>query len=159
MANSGLQQLFEESVSAVTATNSVQLGTVRYENGRRYQYVYNNGTTAISPGYGCIISALTGYSVTISSTTEVKLCFGVVYHNTLTTATYGWVVKDGFVPVQCTASTGLAVGDSLVLGDDGVATRITLITGYTNFPVYTYGYVVQATASGGSGYALVHCFG
>jgi hypothetical protein len=157
----GLRQTFQESVSAVTATKSVDLdlGTIRYEGGRVYQYVYNKGTTAASPGYGMCLSAATGFSVTVSSVTGVDACFGVVYNATLTTNTYGWIVKQGFVPLEAHADSILAVGDFVVLGSAGVcsrkqtaATAVDLITAQPAF-----GQVAQATASGGSAYGYVNC--
>jgi len=152
----GNQDAFFESVSAVTTTNTVELGTRRTEGENDYIYVYNNGASDINPGHGATVSALTGYSVTVSSVTSINPCIGVCMHTTFTTATYGWLVTKGIAVVEATANTGIAVGDALVLGTDGVHTRLTGATGYF-FPAHAY--AVAATASGGSSSAFIHCFG
>lgn len=147
---------FFESVSAVTATNTVDVGTRRYYEGKEYVYVYNNGNSQISVGNGATVSALTGMSVTVSSVTSVSPCVGVCHHATLTTGTYGWLVTKGpGVNLTADADTGLAVADNAVLGTDGVVTRVTGATGY-KAPVFAY--VTDATASGGTGKGVVHCW-
>lgn len=158
----GHQQVFFDSVSNITATKDpgMQLGTLREEGGRTYMYVYNKGATQASPGYGMCLSAGTGYSVTVSSVTGIDACFGVVYHATFTTATYGWIVKRGFVPLEAHADSALAVGDFVVLGSAGVCSRKdTAATGVdllTAQPAFAQ--VAQATGSGGSAYGYCNCF-
>jgi len=152
----GITQLHTESVSNVTATNSVELGTRRTTGNKEYVYVFNAGGEQASPGQGVIVSALSGYSVTVSSLTETTPVFGVVNEATLTTDTYGWVVVRGHCQLKAPTNTGLAVGDNLSPGDDGVHARITAITGYTNFPSI-HGYVTNATASAGTGEGWVNC--
>jgi len=159
MAGSGYKQLNQDSASAVTATRTLgnELGDERIETSphRRYMFVYNDGGSDISPGFGCVlVSGATNYSVTVTSVTSVTPCFGVVRHSTLTTATYGWVLKQGFVQLEADAETGLAVNDRVILGDAGVHTRITGATG-TLTPIH--GIVAQATASAGSGFGYVNC--
>ena len=152
----GYQDIFFEGVSAVTATKTagLNLGTVRFEGGRKYQYVYNAGTTQISTGDGAIITATTGFSVTVSSVTSVTPCFGVCREATITTGTYGWLVKEGYCNVNAAAADSMAVGDNLVLGTDGVHQAVTGATGYmTN----RHGYCVQGTATAGTGYAYISC--
>ncbi len=153
--NYGPQYLFNESVSAVTATPSILLGTHRFEQGDDYVYVYNNGTTQISVGNGCILSGTTGYSVTVSSVTSVDTYFGVCKHTTLTTATYGWGVTRGFVSLKAVANSGLASADYVMAGDNGTfCVPSTVVTGYIgNF----CGKVVQSTASAGIGFGWVNC--
>lgn len=145
--------VFNESVSSVTLTPSVQLGAVRMEAGDQYLYVYNNGGASINVGRGCIISAVTGYSVTVSSLTNVGGFLGVVKHNTIMTASYGWIVTRGFTPVLA-AATAITSGAPLYAGVDGSFTES---TGALTQPAQ--GYCVTATAAGGIGYGYVRCFG
>jgi hypothetical protein len=109
-----------ESVSAVTATNTVEPGTRRTVGNAKYVYVYNNGTTQISVGKAAIVTALSGYSVTVSSLSG-GFAVGFCKHATLTTATYGWLLTQGFVDgvTNAMASTALTAGDSIQLGVDG----------------------------------------
>jgi hypothetical protein len=117
--------------------------------------VYNTGTTQIIPGNGCIVSGVTGYSVTVSSVTSVDTFFGVCKHATLTTGTYGWVVTRGWVPMKAVPNSGLASADYVMAGTDGVFTVPgSVVTGYIgNF----VGKVTQSTASAGLGYGYVNC--
>lgn len=145
------KQIFFESVSAVTATNSVELGTTRQEGEDVYCYVYNAGGEDISQTYGCALSAVTGYSVTVSSLTNVDL-FGHVKNATLTTATYGWVLRRGFAAVEMGANNSAAAGALLCPGADGTyahATQTTLPFGKI------VGKAVEAIASGASGSAYL----
>lgn len=148
------QPAYSEPISAVTATPSVQLGSVRLEASEEYVYVYNNGTTQISVGNGAILSAVSGYSVTVSSVTGVGAFFGVCKHATLTTATYGWLLTKGFSTVTGGGNTAIAAADVLVPAANGgwAAT-----TGALSAVVQ--GQAMIATATGGAGYAYVRCFG
>lgn len=156
-----------ESVSNVTATNSVDLGTVRLVSGEEYVYVYNDGGSQISVGYGAVMSGNTGMSVTVSATTFFNVCIGVVKHATLTTATYGWLLTKGFTNVKMEASNSGIVGTPLYLGLDGtfkgIAAANTASTAFSQitslFGLVPVGVCVQATASAGTGYAFVKCFG
>lgn len=147
---------FTESVSAVTATNTVELGTIREQGGDKYVYVYNNGNSQASPGQCVTISALTGYSVTVSTTTSISPVFGVVKHATMTTGTYGWLLVAGQAPIRAEANTGLAVADAVVAGTDGVNSRKTGATGYF---FQEHGFITQATASAGLAFGWVKGWG
>ena len=145
------------SVSMVTASlgaNDPEVGTVCREGDEEYIFVYNNGTSQISPGYGAIVSGVSGYSVTVSSVTDVDNCVGICRHATLTTGTYGWLVTKGFTQVQMGANNSAAVGDMLILGTDGVAARKTWTTGIAP----AFGKAMAAIASGASGTAFVSVF-
>ncbi len=108
--------LFTESVSAVTATNTVQLGAVRYWNGSMYKYVYNGDTAVAYPGYAVqLASGGSGNTISVSMTTG-DAAFGVVQNATLTTATYGWVMRQGLAMIT-PASGGLSA--SKIIGVTG----------------------------------------
>jgi len=155
-ANNGIQQLFQEGVSNVTATNSVELGTIRWVDNRSYRYAYNDGGEQISPGLGCVlVSGTTGYSVTITSVTDVTPCFGVVFHNTATTSTFFWAVTQGYVPLEADLDEALGVRELVSLGPNGVHTPYSDTTAVKVAP---HGIVAQATASAGSGFGYVNCF-
>jgi hypothetical protein len=89
--------LFLESLSAVTATNTVDLGTVRYDGGNRFVYCYMAADTPDSAvvGYAvALASNNSGYSVSLSMTTG-DMIHGVITKATLTTSCYGWVQVSG----------------------------------------------------------------
>ena len=151
----GYRSISDIGVSHVCATAKAQLGDRQFHLGNEYVYVYNAGNSAISPGFGLTCSAVTGYSVTISSTSGVDLCAGYVKNATAATADYFWALVAGFATVEADADTGLAAADQVVLGADGVSTRVTGATGYKAAP---HGRMMTATASAGSSIALVRCF-
>ena len=150
----GASPVSVESVSAVTATPSVQLGTKRTENGEDYIYLYNNGNTQITVGAGVIISALSGYSVTVSSLTNLGAFVAVNKHATVASAYYFWGMTRGFASVLGTASTALAAGDPIGPGLNGTWSQQ---TGALTMAIQ--GTVLVATGSGGVGMAYVRCFG
>jgi len=158
MAAFGFRDAWPEIISAVTATKDIgiTLGEYRVWENDVYRFAYNDGGEQISPGFGCIIkSGATDYSVTITSISGVTPCFGVVKHATALTATFFWAITRGRVEVEADIDTGIAIFDQLVLGPDGVFTRITGATGYKT-PVIAQ--ALAGTASAGSATAYVNCF-
>lgn len=155
MAIHGVAPVMFGSVSMVTATlgdNDPEVGTTRESGGVRYRFVYNNGTSQISPGYGATVSGLVGYSCTVSTTTGTDFLVGVCRHATLTTGTYGWLATKGFVPVQMGAGDSCAAGGLLTPAVDGAFANKTISTGY---PGILVGKAMSAIASNTSGYALI----
>lgn len=152
MAFSSVGPIAFESVSAVTATNSVELGTRVSVGGNDYVYVYNAGNSQISKGFGATVSGTTGYSVTVSAVTMLDFAVGVCKNATLTTGTYGWLLTRGFSTFVAGASDSFTTGDVLALAVDGVFALKTISTGYVS-PIV--GKAVQGAASGTStGYAF-----
>lgn len=146
MTVSNVGPILFESVSAVTATPSVEVGTVRREGNEEYIYVYNAGNSQANPGYGLTASGVTGYSLTVSTTTMIDHVFAVVKHATLTTGTYGWALTKGFCSAKMPANSGCAAGQLLTVGADGVFAVKSIAT---DAPGGTYGKVMVATASAG----------
>ncbi len=138
---------FFESVSQTTLTASVDLGTRRYENGKEYIYVFNGGGASITSGYGCTVSLLSGYTVTVSSTTQVNHCVGVA-NSTMATSTYGWIQTKGFCKVKLSANNSMALNDPIKLGTDGLFGVNSVATGNIDLQC---GFAIEAVASGGSG--------
>ena len=106
MAFQGISPILEESVSAVTATNSVDLGTRVTVSGNDYIYVYNSGNAQISQGqagflHSASMSAFAAsFVVTVSnaaSQSGSRSIVGVAHNATLTTGTYGWLCVRGVV--------------------------------------------------------------
>jgi len=89
----GTRLLFEESVSAITATPSVALGTRRVEGGNEYIYAYNANTTA-AVGRGVIASINSGYSFSVTAAAG-NVLMGVVQNTEFTAAYYGWLLTRG----------------------------------------------------------------
>jgi hypothetical protein len=148
--------IIQEPVSSVTATNSVELGTRIVIDGRQYCYVYNAGNSQAIPGNGVVVTGVSGYSVTISSITNVDAPVGVVYHATLTTGTYGWVVVAGHTKIKMHANSICTTGDLLSLGADGVFSAGAL-AGTSIVAPYVAGKAVLATVSAGVAEGYVQC--
>jgi hypothetical protein len=155
MAMYGVGPVAFESVSSVTATPSVEAGVVREEGDEKYIYVYNAGNSQIIPGNCAVASAVTGYSVTVSSTTMIDSPIGICKHTTLTTGTYGWLLVRGFGPAKAPANSGLAAGQLLCAGGDGVLAVKSIST---DAPAPVVGKVMVATASAGVADAFYRIF-
>jgi hypothetical protein len=155
MTNYANNQVNFQAVSNVTAS----LGANDPEPGYRvtvgdedYVFVYNAGNSQINPTYGAVMSAVSGYSVTVSSTTSVDFLVGVCKHATLTTGTYGWLVTKGFVQVEMEADNSAAAGEILALAADG---EFALKSNSTGYPTPAVGKTMEAIASAGSGTAYI----
>ena len=147
MAIYGNQQQFFESVSQTTLTPSVDLGTRRVEGGKEYIYVYNGCGASITSGYGVCVSLSSGYTVTVSSVTQVNHCVGVANY-TFATATYGWIQTKGFCQIVLSANNSMAVNDPIKLGTDGKFGVNSVATGTIDLQC---GFSIEAAASGASG--------
>lgn len=136
-------------VTAALSANHPEVGTIMQDGDEVYQWVYNDGGSTIGVGQGCIVSALTGYSVTVSSTTNLDFAIGIVKHVAIPTLNYGWVLKRGFGPCKAPANSGIAAAAMLTLGADGVISDVQAVaTGLTGNRI---GKCMVATASGGTG--------
>lgn len=152
----GVAPVAFESVSAVTATNSVDLGTTRTQGAEEYIYVYNAGAASASPGQYMVMSANSGYSLTVSSVTMYDFPMGFVKHTTIPAASYGWILTKGFLNVLGQSNLSWAISDLLVPGSGG---RVANPTGQVSFIcalVYNpIGQAVSAGATVGAGTGLV----
>lgn len=147
MAFYGANPVGFESVTMTTLTPSVDLGTRRVENGKEYIYVYNGGGASVTSGYGVTVSGFSGFTVTVSSVTQVNHFVGVA-PVTFATAVYGWVQTKGFAQVVMGADSSAAVSDPMRASADGKFAVNSVATGYIDIPC---GFSVQAMASAASG--------
>ena len=152
---------FEESVSAVTADPSVDLGSRRLYKGEEYVYCYNAGGTTIAKTYGVkLITGASGYSVADTALTNVaNICVGVVKHEDLEAADYGWIMTKGFTQVEHAADSA-SVGNYIAIslarsGTFHQAAPLTDAVHVGTFAVCGYGLAVSA-ASGDSFYAMIN---
>ncbi len=151
----GYRNISNIGPSHVCATAKAALGDRMWWKGDEYVYVFNAGGEQIQPGLGCCYSAVSGYSVTVSSVTEVNECAGIVKNATLTTDTYGWIMNKGFVKLELV--NGGTIGDRIMLGTDGA--QITVVGGTaTVAEPRIHGYVLDTVASGASGMCKVSCY-
>lgn len=132
--------------------NDPRVGDIAQVGNDKYRFVYNTGSSTANVGDGVILSGVSGYSVTVSSTTSVDLLVGVVKHAAIATGYYGYVVTNGFSQVNMGANLSAAAGALLILAADGKFTAKTISTGYVG-----QGNVkaMEAIASGASGTAYI----
>jgi hypothetical protein len=146
---------FDSGVSMVTATlgpNDPEVGARTVEGDEEYIFVYNTGGSTINVGNGAVLSAVTGYSVTVSSVTSVDFLVGVCKHSAIATTEYGWLVTKGFTSVEMGGTSGtVAAGGLIELGDDGEFYPVSNTTG--NGPVV--GKAMAAIVSAASGDAFI----
>lgn len=146
-------------VTTALGPNDPEVGTVVREGDEEYIFVYNTGNSEIPPGYGATVSAVTGYSVSVSTTAGVDIPVGVCKHATLTTGAYGFLLKRGFSAFKAPANSAVTVADRLALGADGVWSAVPTVSNVSNTYNSIYGKVVQAnTASAGTGTAFFSIF-
>jgi len=158
MAFEGISPIRFDSISNVTSARGPkdpEIGSrCSYGNGD-YLYVFNAGNSQASPGQLMTVTGTTGYSATVSTTTMIDHVIGVVYHSTLTTGTYGWVLTAGYGPAKAPANSGIAAGQLLTPGGDGVVAVKSIST---DAPGATIGKCVVATASAGVATAFYKIF-
>lgn len=106
-----------ESVSAVTATPSVALGTRRLKNGNEYIYGYNGTNTAAAVGMGVMASANSGFTFAVTTVSGCSL-MGVVQNATIGNGYYGWLLTRGLAR-SITNVSGMTQAMPIVLGDGG----------------------------------------
>lgn len=142
-----ISPVINESVSNVTLTNSVVPGSrLSDSSGNQYIYVYNGGNSQISQGQGCVVSGLSGYTVTVSSTTGADLMIGIARNATINTAAYGWVMVEGFSGFQAAANDSFVTGNLLAVADQGNFAQKTQATGA--FGANVVGKAILSVASG-----------
>ena len=160
--NYGYVNAFMETVSAVTADPSVELGARRIENSNEYVYAYNSGSQDATVGYGVICSGLSAFSMSLSSALGDQI-FGVVQSAAIPTSSYGWLLSRGVCTVVNGTCDGTHVGEGgitggtpVVLGEMGKF--FMLSTGATNstWP-YSCGQALETIVSGSSGKAYINC--
>lgn len=158
MAVYGISPVLFGSVSMVTSSlgpNDPEVGTTRREGDEEYLFVYNTGSSTIGVSYGAVCSGVSGYSVTVSSTTSVDLLMGVCKHVAIPTGSYGWLMTKGFCQVEMEADNSAAAGQLLALAADG---EFALKSNSTGYPTPAVGKTMEAIASGASGTAFIKCF-
>jgi hypothetical protein len=143
------------SVSMVTATlgpNDPKVGDRTRSGDEDYLFVYNAGGSTLGASYGATVSAVTGYSVTVSTTTSVDFIVGVCKHADIPSGSYGWIVTKGFAQVEMGANNSAAAGGMIGPGTDGAFG--TIVSGIANYG-NTVGKAMEAIASGASGAAFI----
>lgn len=146
---------FGVGISSTTDSLGVNDPEVGYRTAvgdEEYVFVYNTGNSAIRPSFGAVVSAVTGYSVTVSSTTSVDFLVGVCKNVTISTGEYGWLMTKGFAVVEMEADNSCAAGQILALAADG---EFALKSNSTGYPTPAVGKAMEAMASGASGSAYI----
>ena len=149
----GLEPILFESVSAVTATPSVELGVMRVHAGEVYEYVYAVG--CVSMGIGAVYSGTSGHSVVATGAVSGEMCAGFAKHESLTTGTYGWLLKKGVVDAaNGRASTAPVINQVARLAADGKFCTDVMVATSAIDQGHVVGKILSAGASGGTGASL-----
>lgn len=153
MAFYGVAPISFESVSAVTATNTVDLGTMRFHAGELYEYVY--ASTTVPVGYGAVYTGTSGHSVVATGAVTGEYCAGWCKHATIAGGTYGWLLKKGLVDAKnARASTAPSLNQPAYVGSDGGFVSDTPVVTSAVDHGHVIGKVLSAGASGGTGASL-----
>lgn len=149
-----------ESVSAVTATPSVELGVMRTHAGELYQYMYAAKTCSM--GVGVVQTGTSGNTVVATGIVSGEFCAGFVKNESLVSGYYGWVLKKGVVDAaNGMANSAGADGDVVLLGTDGKirTAKGSPATAATDFVGgHIVGKVLSAGASATSHLIYVSCY-
>jgi len=142
------QGLFTESVSSVTATPSVELGTRRVVNGQEYVYCYNGATAADKRLMVKPLTAGVDYTFSVTTVAGTIPCIGTVANATIAAASYGWILTKGYTKGVGGGTVTWAVGGALapvrlIQGADGV---VEIATGGTGSTGATVGFVTSAVS-------------
>lgn len=152
----GLSPIRFVSPSFTTNTlgpNEPKVGDLIQSGNETLRFVYNGGGTQISTGQGCILTGVSGFTVTVSSTTSVDLLVGVCKHATIAASYYGYVVVNGFTPVVLSANVSATAGQLLILADNGNFIQKTISTGFVSPGLVK---CMDAIATSASGIAYVN---
>lgn len=142
-----------ESVSNVTATPSVQLGAVIFADGEHYEYVY--AVKELPVGYGAVYSGTSGHSCVATGAVSGEHCAGWVKHATISSGSYGWLLKKGVVDAKnARASTAPVINQIAYLGSDGGFVTDTPVVTSAIDHGHIVGKILSAGASGGTGASL-----
>ena len=129
MAINSISPIMNESVSNVTATNSVELGTRVTVGGIDYIYVYNSGAATISQGMGAYLPSASmsafaaSFVVSVSNAASQsggEKLVGIAHNADIAASRYGWVATRGCVyAIPDATATSANSGVELVPGVDG----------------------------------------
>ena len=147
MAGSGypIQSNGPSMVTATLGDNDPEVGTLKRFSTGLYRFVHNGGTTA-AVGHGMVVSGVSGYTATVSSTASLMAGgIGVVKNEAIPTDNYGWVLVEGFATAE--SANAVSKGEGLTLGADGQFENASGLTGSIS------GKAMAAIASGASGAA------
>jgi hypothetical protein len=144
MAHYGVGPVCFESISAVTATPSVDIGTVREHAGEKYVYFYNAGATA-GVGLGLVrpTSATGAYTMAVSSASG-DFCHGFVKHASVASGSYAWALTKGMLTFAVASSASDQAAGAKALGANGLIATNT--AGY-----FLVGDAQSSVVSGNSG--------
>jgi hypothetical protein len=145
MAVESLSPILFESVSNVTSTPSVELGTERKYAGETYRYIHHCGIATAAVGLGLTrpASAFAGlYSASVSSASG-DVCVGFIKHAQMTPNQYGWALIRGLVTVAVSSGASSVAAGAIALGANGVVATHT-----SGLPC---GQLLTAIVSGNSG--------
>jgi len=123
MGNYSVSPILFESVSASTASPTVELGSRTTDSaGNEYIYVYNHGVETYPGRCVYLKTASSGYTVSVTNTAaQVGQFAGGIHHATLLAESYGWIMTRGLCAVgPDTNEASFDAGEYITVGvDDG----------------------------------------
>lgn len=140
------ENLLKESVSAVSTTASVPLGTRRVVDGSEYVYCYNGGTIADQRLAVRPITAGVSYTFTVTTAAGFLPMIGTIANATCAASSYCWVLTQGYTKgilggAITYSVAGAAAPVRVVVGTNGV---IDCPTGGTGTTGATIGFLTSA---------------
>lgn len=149
----GVGPVVFESVSNVTATPSVELGTLRFHDGEYYEYVH--AAKELPVNYLAVYSGTSGHTCVTTGAVSGEYCAGGVKHATISSGSYGWLLKKGVIDVKNSkAGSAPVINEVAYLGTDGGFFNERLLITSCIDTGHIIGKVLSAGASGGTGASM-----
>lgn len=147
--------------SMVTTTlgkNDPELGTRWQTGGNEYLFVYNTGASSAPVGRAVVLSGVTGYSVTVSSTAYADHVVGVVYHAAIPASSYGWVLTRGIGTIITSTSVALVTGTVATVQADGYWDNLIVSALTSQVQPTARAKLLTTAASASTGTAYISCY-
>lgn len=148
------------SATTIDSANVVnQLGERLIYKGEEYVFVHNAGATDASVGMAMVMTALSGYSLTISSLSASDFPMCVVKHATIVAGGFGWGIVRGITSLR--SESTMPTGAWATLGDDGISKTYVISANTDTVKGAAFAKILSSgTGSGASlPLAYVRCFG
>jgi hypothetical protein len=139
------------------AYNRPELGAILRNGDEEYIFCHNVGPD-IAPSYGAIMSAVTGYSLTLTSISGADQLVGIVKHATVPSGGYGWFLRRGFCQVEMSASDSATTGGILFLGVNGTFALKSMLSAGSTRAGGTIGKAMEGIDSAASGTAYISVY-
>lgn len=161
MAEAGIKEYFGDAVTDSSTTAKHGLGVLRFEGANIYRYVQVVDKAVTLGDVVCAASTADGIvTADRSGGSQVALMARGVAVGSIASASYGWIIKEGYAVVQCDGSVGAGEGLTPHVSADGHADTVVAASDATGTEYQVFGFATAADAGSSDGdtaTALISC--